>query len=109
MIDRLFREDDDGTALEIVQNLVIIALWTPLIIVLWGAAIALAIFLYRSAIHGDTGDLAAAAEFLGSDVAMVALVVGLGWLYLMLTTATFGKNIVSDTTQEATEIREELE
>ena len=91
-----------------VRNIVILALWGPLVVVLWSAALAVAGLAYHVARTGDVGGLARLAGAVDPTVAVIVGGAVAAYLYLALAIATFGEEVVNDTTETATDVAEEV-
>lgn len=93
-----------------VKNAVVVALWLPLVAVLWAIGIASVWLAYRIGRYGtlpETGSLAAALP--DSQLGVLGLILAIGYLYLLISNVTFGSDAVESTTEQAQEIRDEVE
>jgi len=90
------------------RQAIIVALWLPVVIVLFGASVAFAIGAYRVARYAPvpTEGFGGAID---PSLAAVAVAGAVGFLYLALTRATLGGDVVDESLETIEKYREELE
>ena len=91
------------------KNLVVLALWAPVVIILNGLAAALAIGAVRAAYLGEPADMAGALGSVDGGQAVLVAAAGLALLYYSLAKATFGDERVSGSVDELAEARDGVE
>lgn len=104
-------QDGGIQASQWVVNVVVMALWVPLIAVLWGAGIAVAGIGYQVAVGeiSVTGVGDALTSAINPTLALLVVGGAVGYLYLTLAVITFGEGSVEASTEQATEIADQLE
>jgi hypothetical protein len=90
------------------RQAIIVALWLPVVIVLFGASVAFAIGAYRVARYAPvpTEGFGGAID---PSLAAVAVAGAVGFLYLALTRATLGGDVVDESLETIEQYREEYE
>jgi len=93
-----------------VRSFVVVALWLPVIIILFGVSVATTAFLVRYALFGALPDLSAAAGG-AVDPSLVALggLGALAFLYLVLARVTFGGKQVEAAQDQFEQVADEVE
>ena len=108
MLDKLRSPDADVS--QWVTDLVVIALWTPLILVLLGLALGIVGLGVQLATGGiPPSSLAAIGTAVNPTLVVLGLAVGVGYLYLLLANETFGTETVEATTEQAQELADEAQ
>lgn len=93
-----------------VRSVVVVALWLPVIILLFGVSVATTAFLVRYALFGALPDLSAVSGG-AVDPSLVALsaLAALAFLYLVLARVTFGGETVEAAQDQFEQVADEIE
>ena len=108
----MFEDVEDVQVHPVVQNAVIVALWLPVIALLWAVGLGSLGIGYQIATGQATADVSLAAGILESDIVILAVGAALVILYIMVSKATFGGDTVTsaiETTQEVTDGGQDIE
>jgi hypothetical protein len=109
MIDQLTQKAHDSDVSVGVKNVVVLLLWVPPILILWGVGFALFGVGVRVALYGSLPNLAAIGMPVDPTLAGLAVVGGIGYLYLMLANETFGEETVEAATEQAQDIKDNVD
>lgn len=99
---------DDDTVSPWVQDLVVIALWLPPIILLIGTSVAVAGLGVQLALAGEVPDLSWLTGVADPTVVALAGAGAVGYLYFVLLTQTFGADTVESATDQATDAIDDI-
>jgi ABC-type proline/glycine betaine transport system permease subunit len=108
-LDRLTSEADDASVSNWVQDFVVVALWIPPILILFGIAIAILGVGVRTALYGDLPDLSGVGTALDSQTALLALGAAILGLYWLLARTTFGGETVDQSVESGVEAADQIE
>lgn len=101
--------DDNGTVSPTVRDAIVAFLWAPVIIILWGLALGIALGVggigWTLATSGRVPDVGGLTSAVDPTLLALGIAGGVGYLYLMLANETFG----TDTVEAAQEQAEDLE
>lgn len=109
LLDDALDQADDANVSNWVQDIVVIALWIPPILVLFAIAISMLGIGVRTALYGDLPDFSGAGGVLDSELALLGLggvIIGLYWL---LARATFGGKTVDDAVDSGVEAADKID
>jgi hypothetical protein len=111
MIRSLLQRSKDSSVLVGVKNTVVLLLWIPVIALMWGlgigAGVGIGFFLYRFGRYGDLSMVSSALSGIdttGSIMIVGAVLGGIGFLYLVLTNVTLGRENVNESIEQSDEI-----
>jgi len=105
MLDELKQEG--GLAHPGVKNLIIVLLWMPLLILLYAATVGLGFIIYRTGRYGTVPDITGLSEAVNGQLAVIAIVAAVAFLYWTLIRATFGGEFVDNSADSAGEVVDE--
>lgn len=91
-----------------VRDLVVIALWLPVIILLVGTSIAVAGLGVQVARAGTIPDLSWLTTVADPTVVVMGVGGAVGYLYYVLLTQTFGAETVEEATEQATDAIDDI-
>lgn len=106
MLDRV--KDDGIDVSPWVRDVVVVALWLPLIFVLLGIGIGILGIGVRTALHGDLPALGGFAGAVDPTLAVLGAAGAIGYVYLILANATLGTDNVEAAQDQAQEIEDDL-
>lgn len=95
--------NDEGVYIA-VKNIVVVALWLPILIMMWGGAIGFGFIAYRFGRYGEIPDIAGALGGIDPLIAVGAVGGVLYILYNSLLQETFGSKTVDNAEESATEV-----
>jgi len=108
-LDDLLSEAEDASVSNWVQDAVVVALWIPPILVLFGISIAILGVGVRTALHGSVPDLSGLGGAVDSQLVLLALGGAIGGLYWLLARATFGGETVDESVESAGEAADQVD
>jgi len=96
-----------------VRDAIAALLWLPLLLILWAAALSLSIaavgISWSLATSGTVPDLSGLSGAVDPTLIAGASLAGIAYVYLTLLTETFGEDTVDAATEQAQEIRGEVQ
>jgi len=92
-----------------VRQFVKIALWVPVILVIWSLAVGLSFVAYRIGRYSELPDLTGISVGIDPMLVFLAVVAAIAGLYWILVNSTFTDDTIDDAVENAEDVKETVD